>query len=168
MALAALTIAVLALLVAAASALYTKKQADAAAAAAALEADRRHEERTPTFDAWIEAANEGGWHRLWVRLTSRHALSAVEVQITEGEGVEFTTGQYGVPPGATRPVLRASKWGEAGAEGMAPDARTAWQVTFSESRPPEIRLKIEAAQHENKWSVTVPVSVPPDLVNIVF
>ncbi len=92
MAFAAVVLSVLALLVAGASAFYTKRQADAAARTATLDAERRYEERTPTFDAWIEPVNGGGWHRLWLRLTSRQDLSAVQVEITEGEGVEFTTG----------------------------------------------------------------------------
>jgi len=89
MAFAAVVLSVLALLVAGASAFYTKRQADAAARTATLDAERRYEERTPTFDAWIEPVNGGGWHRLWLRLTSRQDLSAVQVEITEGEGVEF-------------------------------------------------------------------------------
>lgn len=129
-------------------------------------ADRHARRRAPirradsTFDAWIEPVNDGGWHRLWLRLTSRQGLSAVQLAVTEGEGVEFTTGQYGVEPGSQPPVLRATKSGEAGAEGMAPDERTAWAVQFSQSRPPEIRLKITAVQKESTWDVTVPVKTP--------
>ncbi len=162
MALAALVLSVLALLAAGASAFYTKRQADAAARTATLDAERRYEERTPTFDAWIEPVNDGGWHRLWLRLTSRQGLSAVQVVITEGEGVEFTTGQYGVEPGSRPPVLRATKWGAAGAEGMAPDERTAWAVQFSQSRPSEIRLQVTAVQKESTWDVTVPVKTPTE------
>lgn len=166
MALAALILSVLALFMAGASALYTKRQADATTATAALEAERRHDERTPLFDVWIESVSFG--HRLWVRLTSGEALSAVDVEITEGEGVEFSTGQHGVDPGARPPVLHASKWGEAGQEGMAPDERTAWRVMLPQNRPSKIRLKISAVQNESKWNVAVPVAVPPDPMNMVL
>jgi len=71
-------------------------------------------------------------------------------------------GQYGVEPGARPPVLHAVKRGAAGAEGMAPDHRTAWQVRFSQPRPPEIRLKITAIQEEFTWDVTVPVKTPTE------
>jgi len=76
--------------------------------------------------------------------------------------LSFTTGQYGVEPGARPPVLHAVKRGAAGAEGMAPDHRTAWQVRFSQPRPPEIRLKITAIQEEFTWDVTVPVKTPTE------
>ncbi len=168
MALAALILSVLALFMAGASALYTKRQADATTATAALEAERRHEERTPLFDVWIEPVNHGQWHRLWVRLTSGEALSSVEVDITEGEGVEFTTGQHGVEPGARPPVLHASKRGDAGQEGMAPDERAAWRVMLPQNRPAKIRLKISAVQNESKWNVAVAVTVPPDPMNMLW
>ncbi len=160
--LAALVLSVLALLAAGASAFYTKRQAEAVARTVTLDAERRYEERTPTFDAWIDPVYGGGWHRLWLRLTSREGLSAVQLAVTEREGFEFTTGQYGVELGAQPPVLRATKRGKAGAEGMAPDERTAWEVQFSQSRPPEIRLKITAVQEEFTWNVTVPVKTPTE------
>lgn len=161
MALAALVLSVLALLAAGASALYTKRQADAATLIATLDAERRHEERTPTFDAWIEPVNDGTWHRLWLRLTSPQGLSAVEATITEGAGVEFTTGQYGVDPGALPPVLHASTMDETGAKGLAPDERTCWQVRFSQSpKPSEFRIRISAAQNDSTWNVTIPVRTP--------
>lgn len=124
MALAALVRSVLALLVAGASELYTKRQADAATLTATLDAERRHEERTPTFDAWIEPVNDGTWQRLWLRLTSHQGLSAVEATITEGVGVEFTrSASTAWTQGAQPPVLRASTMDETGAKGPAPDER---------------------------------------------
>ena len=107
-AIAAFVVSVFAIAVSGLAAFFTKRQSDAATKLADLEAERRHHERTPTFNCGIELVNEGQWYRLWLRLTSRERLARVEVEITEGTGVSFTVGQHGVKTAQGGPALLAS------------------------------------------------------------
>lgn len=177
MAIAALAISVVALIVAAASAFYARKQADAtkeqanaATRMARNDAERRLEERRPSFAGEIEPMNDGGWHRLWLRSTSKEALSSVDVEIAEGYGVQFTSGQHGVDPAERPPVLHARVEDEKGRpRPLGPNDRAAWRVQLPDSRPPRIRLNVSAAAGEEAWTaVSVVVDVPPDLLFSVW
>lgn len=171
MAIAALVISVLALIVAAASAFYAKRQSDSGreqAAAATLtarnDAERRLEERTPSFAGEIEPVNDGRVHHLHLRLTSKEELSAVAVKITEGNGVEFTSSQYGVDPAERPPVLHARAEDADGSPlRLTPNDRVTWRVQLPDPRPPKIWLKVRAAAGEDTWpAVVVAVDVPLD------
>jgi len=161
-AIAAFVVSLFALIVSSTAVLFTKRQSDAAIRTVALDAERRHQERTPTFDGGIELVNDGKWHRLWLRLTSPEALSSVEVEINEGSGVAFTTGQHGVNPTEPAPVLHIYTADEHGATGLAPDERTAWRVQLSASRSPKVRLMVRSVIGDDLWTVPIPVDVPLD------
>ena len=96
MTIAAFVISVLALLVAAGSGIYARRSAIAAKEVAAIEAARHHKERAPTFEAEIESVNDGGWFRLWLRVTSAEPLDGIEVMLDADDGIIFTSGQAGV------------------------------------------------------------------------
>jgi len=159
-AIAAFVVSILAVVASSVAVFFTKRQSDAATRMAELEAERRHQERSPTFTGGIELVNDGQWHRLWLRLTSRERLSRVEVEITEGTGVSFTAGQYGVDPTKTGPILQAHRAGEHGATELAPDERTTWRIQLTEPRSPEIRLAVHSTSGDAQWNTTVPISVP--------
>ena len=105
MAVLAIVVSVLAVLVAGASARYSRQQAEDTRRLARLEAERRREERTPRLVGEIESMNSGGWHRLWLRLESAEPLAHVHAEIIEGRGMSFTSGQHGVEPNGSQPLL---------------------------------------------------------------
>ncbi len=161
MAVAAFVVSVFAIVIAVVSVLYTRRQAISSQQVAEIEVERRKAERTPAFEGHIEGVNEGGWYRLVLRLTSAEPLSAVAVEITEGRGVSFTTGQHGVDQSGASP-------GNAQHRGhLAPGGTAVWRVAFAEGRVPVMRLHVTARIAGDEWPVLVTVQVPPDIASNV-
>lgn len=170
MVIVAFAISIIAVVVSLFSVFYVKKQADAQASMARVDAARRREERQPTMVAEVEPVNDGQWHRLWLRLTSAEELSSLEVEIADGHGAQFTTGQRGVPLGVDRPVLHAfSADEETGAKtGLKPDHSAVWALELPEA-PQDFRLRVTAAAGHDHWEWVVPVAVPaPDQADAVW
>jgi hypothetical protein len=181
-AVAALVISILAVLLAAVSVFFAKvqadatrkqadaakEQADAATRMVRHDAERRREERTPSFAGEIEQVS-GGWYRLWLRLTSSmEELSAVRVEILDENGVAFTEDQMGVGPAEPSPVLRARVADADGRTRLAPGDRHAWQVRLPSPRPPQVSLRVTATAGETTWTVPVSVDVPTDVATQVW
>jgi hypothetical protein len=162
MAVAALVIAVLALIASGLSVAYTKRQADAARDVADIERARHLAERTPRFDARIEAVNDGGWHRLWLRLVSGESLNKVEAEIVGSGGITFSPGQSGVDPEQSAPTLATVQ------DELASQAETAWMLVLPDTRPARLRLLVHAAAGHDSWDVPVEVEVPPDVAHSVW
>jgi hypothetical protein len=153
MVIAAFVISVLAIVVSGLSVVYVRSQALSAKGLAGIERARHHDERTPRFEAEIEAVS-GGWFRLWLRLTSSEALTSLEVDADESSGITFTSGQQGVDPSGSSP-LRATAM-----TGLVPDAREAWRISLPAKRPEQMRLLVRAQAGDDRWDVPVLVAVP--------
>src|SRR5687767_1144257 len=102
MTVAALIVSIVAILISLGSIVYARQQAQANKKIAQIEQDRRHEERTPRFTAWVE--DMGSWKRLWLRLESSKALTRLAGTLVEAEGVSFTHSQNGVDPSSPAPI----------------------------------------------------------------
>ena len=161
MAVAALAVSLVALVMAALSVVYTRRQTISAQQVAKIDVERRKTERTPTFAGHIEDVNEGGWHRLVLRLTSAESLPGVAVEITEGRGVAFTTGQYGVDQSGASPGKAQH------AEALTPDSTAVWRIALAEDRAPVVRLSVTTRIDGDEWTVPVAVTVPPDVASNV-
>lgn len=164
---ASLVISVLALLVSVLSARYSRAQAVAAEAAARMEAARRHEESKPVLSAEIEPVNDGGWHRLVLTLDGPRPLDQLDVEIVEGLGATFTSGQFGVAPMGAEP-LRASYPRD---EPLRPGDRHRWQIEFDREKTDgeDLRLRVHCVGTDDagapaNWDVVIPATgVPYDL-----
>jgi hypothetical protein len=160
MAIAALIISILALLTAGASALYTKQQAQAARQTTAIERERRHEERTPRFDARVESVS--GWFRLWLRLDTTRPIARLTCRLVEADGITFGHSQNGVAPDAPAPIKEAS-WSETLEQGDS----ACWKVELEDEHQTDVRLRVQCRdQQGEEWQVTVPLSVPPKLPQV--
>jgi len=161
MAIAAFAVSVVAVVIAVLSAVYTRQQAISVQRLAKIEVERRKAERTPAFVGHIEEVNEGGWYRLVLRLTSAEPLPGVSVEITEGRGVSFMTGQYGVDQSGASPG--SAQWNER----LAPDSTAVWRVALAEDRASVVRLNVTARVGGDEWPVAVVVPVPPNIASNV-
>ena len=159
---AAFVISVLALLVAAASGIYARHSALSAREVAEIEVARHRKEREPRFEVEIESVNEGGWHRLWLRLTSDEPLDGIEVTLDAQDGITFTSSQAGVDPN-DRSHLHAKV-----PKRLDHRERAAWRVSLPEQRPRQATLLVSARLGHDSWNVPVHVDVPGDVANSVW
>lgn len=157
----------LALGVSTASVLYVRRGVRAAEASNMRDAQRRHDELTPRFEAKVESV--GGWYRLVLALRSAQPLTYVEVELAGTDGVRFTTSQNGVDPSGRPPMLRAQACKRPddgddrhGVAGMEPGDSAKWRVVLANSQPrPPSSLRVVARSGHEEWVVPhVPVDVP--------
>lgn len=126
-------ISVVALVAAGLSVKYTRDQAKAAAATIRIDAARRHEESTPLLTAEIEPVSDGSWYRLVLTHGGPLDLGELDVEIIDGPGVSFPSGQYGVAPMGADPV-RARYAGEGPMPPLRRGDSHAWRMEFDEAQ----------------------------------
>jgi hypothetical protein len=159
-----IALSAVAVVVSASSALYAKQAADETKKLRKIESDRRHNERTPTFRAEIEAMNAGQWYRMWLALETDEPVDGVEVEITDGKDVYFGDGQTGVEPGVGR--TRSARWGR-----MTMGTKdAAWRIVVGPKAPIEMRLRVTSAIGVENWQVllTVPLPATRDVAESVW
>lgn len=170
------TVAVLALSVSLCTVLYVRRGVLAAEKSDARDAQRRHDELTPRFEARLEGVNGGQWTRLVLMLLSDTPLTTVRVYLPEAGGVEFTGGQNGVAPDACRPVLQAEALdrpddlqGNRSVRGMLPGDSRMWRVAMAADRVQKLPLRIVATLEQEEWVVpNITVDSPPDLLQSIW
>ena len=162
MVVAAFVMSVLAIVVSGVSVVYVRSQAMAATEISDIERSRHLAERTPRFGAEVESMNDGGWFRLWLRLTSDQAMDEVEVTLDQDAGITFTSGQEGVDP-ADRSHLHAKVPSKLGQR-----ERTAWGVALRKERPRQTTLLVQAQAGRDSWSTSLVVALPSDPANSVW
>ncbi|MFJ6671729.1 hypothetical protein ACIQMJ_11530 [Actinosynnema sp. NPDC091369] len=151
---AAFVVSVVALLLSLVSIMYTRQQAHAGKQVARIEAERRLEERTPKFTAWVESM--GGWQRLWLRLETSEPLTRLVCTLVEAKGVSFTHSQNGVDPSSPAPIKNAS-WDKVLEHGES----ACWSVAFEDNRTDKPTLRIRCyAEDGSEWSVTISFEIP--------
>lgn len=154
MTVAALVVSIVALIIALISVVYTRQQAQANKKIAQIEQDRRHEERTPKFTAWIE--DMGSWKRLWLRLESPRSLTRLVGTLVEAEGVSFTHSQNGVDPSSPAPIKSAS-WDKLLEHGES----ACWSIAFEDDYADKPILRVRCYSDDgDEWTVSVPFDPP--------
>lgn len=148
-----IVIAIVALVVSVASAVFAGWQAVEARRVRQIEAERRHEERIPTFRLEVEPVNGGQWHRLWVVLTSAEALDSLAVTILGPHLVWFPSNQKGVEPG---PDSKLGSWGR-----VDPGVRdVAFRVECEDDDSHTVRLALRGMRGVERWDVQAEVELP--------
>lgn len=151
----ALIISSLALLAAGVSSWFTCQQAQAAKRTLSIEAERRHDERTPQFHTRVEDVD--GWHWLRLSLRSTGDLAHLSCELIEARGIEYGRSQNGVDPAAPSPAMVAV-WEETLHQGDS----AWWRVLLEDDHATEFRLRINCqGDGDEQWTVTVPVTAPP-------
>ena len=147
------SIAIIALLVSVASAAFAGWQAVETRRVRRIEDLRRHRERTPEFRAEVEPVNDGGWHRLWIVLTTPEGLDSLTVTILEPHLVWFPSGQSGVEPG---PDSKHASWGQ-----VEPGIRdVAFRVEWEDDHSHLVRLFLRGTRGSEIWNVQEEVELP--------
>lgn len=165
---AAFVISLLALVAASASAFFAgrqaahaKRQANDTAKLAAIEAERRHVEQAPRFDASIESVNGGGWYRLWLYLTFGPTLDSVQLEILNDRGLWFGTEQDGVGSSEAFPKIA-----QGGA--LARGDTASWQIVLAEDPPPVLQLRVNCTAGSEQWDVLTSADVPYDVLKSLY
>ena len=159
---AALVIAVFALVVAAAAAWYTRRQARAASETFALERARRHDELTPRFSGEVERLQYSSpYARLRLRLETPKALTELRVRLLDAPvDVQFSSGQLGIDQAMRSPYHEAFAPVRDGVA-LKPFDRATWQLELNDQSERPLRVQIDTAVGDERWSVLLPVDVPP-------
>ena len=154
---AAFVVAVLALVVSAWAAHSAFRSSRAAREVAERDADRRHEERTPSWTFTVANARHVDDPRLLAgRLTSSESVDTVEVTITEG-GVLFAGGQEG--------VIVVSTVATRGP--VAGGAAAVWRVTVASGPTRTVRLSVRSTRAgDQPWDTVETLEVPGDTLSI--
>jgi len=151
---AALSISIVAILVAGVAAYYTWRQSRAADVTAANDSSRRHDELTPRFSASLVSL--WGSDRLCtlrLQLEGPQPLSVVSVRLLDApRGMQFTSEQAGVVADVPAPVLNAS---------VPQDG-----IALHPYPVDGLKLLVDANAGEQQWQVRVPVSPPDDWIKI--
>lgn len=158
MALTALIVSVLAFLVSAASAAYARRQALAQDEATAIERERRHVERTPTFESRIEDVNSDfRFFRLWVTLSSGEPLDSIAVELPAECSFRFADSVSGV---------RDPRHAESYQGAIGPGERVCWRVELRHSAKERESLFIRSTSGTGHWTNRVMVDVPPTNIGL--
>ena len=167
MTVAALVISVFALVASGASVLYTRRQAKTATEATELDRARRHDELTPQFTGEIEwMQHSHPYARLRLRLQTPQALTDLRVRLLEAPiDTQFTRGQIGVDPAARFPIHEAFAQVVGDGPALAPFNRATWQLELNDPAPQLLRVQVEATIGDDRWTVQVPLQVPPSPAN---
>jgi len=162
-AVAALGISVIALVIAVASAKYTRDQAVESRKMRQIEAERRHQERTPEFAAEVEPVNDGAWFRLWLTLDGATPLHRIEAHLLDPEGASFTTGQDGVAAGNARPQDAVGDF----PDGLLSGDRHCWRIELGKDPSAGTTVRVRVRCHGRNadgdpvaWTVLAQADVP--------
>jgi hypothetical protein len=163
---AALVVSVVALILSGGSVVYARLQGVESRRLRQIESSRRHDELTPVLLGEVESVNGGSWFRLWLSLLSATPLLALELEIVEGPGVSFTSGQDGVAPMTVQPLRAVYDLPHSLRQGD----RHAWRIAFDPmTGPSRMRLRVNCHGEDDaggpvSWPVLVDVAhLPVDL-----
>ena len=173
MEIAALTLSIVAVVLAGMSAWYTRSQAQwtkrgalESSKLSAIEASRHHEERRPKLEASIDDVNgDMGFLRLKVVLASPEPIDGVTVRIRPSQGLRFTDGVSGVLAGSDG-LTAESYSGE-----ITKYARSsAWRVEDIPGQPTqdEVTIDLTARVGDETWESTHKVPRPYSVMDSVL
>jgi hypothetical protein len=163
---AALSISIVAILVAGVAAYYTWRQSRAADVTAANDSSRRHDELTPRFSASLVSLwGSDGLCTLRLQLEGPQPLSAVSVRLLDApRAMQFTSEQAGVATDVPAAVLNAFVVPQDGIA-LRRYEHSDWQFEIRDTNyyPVDgLKLLVDANAGEQQWQVRVPVSPPDD------